>query len=242
MILAWYTLLVFTQVEFYEPEQILEFADHLFTMEEYRGAAGEYQRYLFLSDTVTDTIHEKVVACYARLEEWDKALTAADALRDNNRKNYTKGWLFFLAGNYDSSRVFLSRAHEPYQDEARRFIGLGLAHEYRFEEAGAFIELPSTLPRYKSPVLGGVCSLIPGGGQLYSGRGGDALYAFIVVTGTSLLAYYYYDREEDLKFGISLGTAILFYAGNIYGGINAARNFNYYQNVKYLSETVELAR
>ena len=45
-------------------------------------------------------------------------------------------------------------------------------------------------------------------------------------------------KDEDIKFGISLGAAILFYAGNIYGGVNAVRNHNYYENEKYLEKII----
>lgn len=242
MILTWCAFLVFAQAEVYEPLRVLQFADHLFTMEEYDAAANEYQRYLFLSNNDADSIYVKIVDCYSRLEQWHNALRTAGMVSDPNRKNYLKGWLFFLAGSYDSSRVYLSAVDKPNEHDARTFVGLGFAYEFRFREAGNYIDLPGNPPRHKSPVLGGICSLIPGGGQLYGGRVGDAIYAFIVVAGTSFIAYHYYDQEEDLKFGFSLGVAILFYAGNIYGGINAVRNYNHYQNIKYLTETIECVK
>ncbi|GAG68121.1 unnamed protein product, partial [marine sediment metagenome] len=91
-------------------------------------------------------------------------------------------------------------------------------------------------PAYKSPRRGALCSLFPGGGHFYCGRIGDGIFSFFVVGLSSLLAYHYHHQDEDIKFGISLSAAILLYAGNIYGGINAVRNYNYYENEEYLRE------
>ncbi len=117
-------------------------------------------------------------------------------------------------------------------------IGLGYAHEFRFREAGDYIRLP-VAPVYKKPGLGGLFSIFPGGGHFYCGKIGDGLFSLFVVSASALLSYYYYDRDEDLKFGVALGAAILFYTGNIYGGINAVRNYNYYENEKYLHRILE---
>jgi hypothetical protein len=87
--------------------------------------------------------------------------------------------------------------------------------------------------------LGGLLSLFPGGGHFYAGRFGDGLYSFIVVGTAALLTYYYHNQDEDIKFGIALGVTILLYGGNIYGGVNAVRNYNYYENEKYLQQIIQ---
>ena len=154
--------------------------------------------------------------------------------------NYTIGLVHFTAGRMDSARTYLHRVAVPYKEEAARLIGVGYAYEYDFVAAAKYIELPEQPPSYKKGAFGAMLSLFPGGGHFYTGRYGDGLYSLLVVSAAGLLSYYYYDRGEDIKFGFSLGAAILLYAGNIYGGINSVRNYNYYENEKYLKKILEL--
>jgi hypothetical protein len=233
-------LLLICQSELFGPQNILQFAEHLYAQEDYAAALHEYRRYLFLSDSVGEEIFERVIECLSRLERYREAVTESHNFNDVNKRNYTAGLIFFTAGEMDSSRTYLNRVTIPYAEEAARLIGLGHAYEFNFREAADYIELPEHKPSYKAPVLGAVLSLLPGGGHFYAGRYGDGLYSFLLVSTASLLAYYYYDRDEDIKFGFSLGAAIVLYAGNIYGGINSVRNYNYYENERYLQEILEL--
>jgi len=220
----------------FEPENILKFADYLYCQKDYNAAVNEYRRYLFLTDSVPEDIPEKIIDCLVKLKRFAEAINESARLKDITKRDYTKGFVYFLAERYDSSRNYLSRVGIPYKESVKRLIGLGYSYEFRFAEAGKYIDLPRPPPSYKKPALGGLFSIFPGGGHFYCGRIGDGLFSFLVVSASAFLSYYYYDRDEDIKFGISLGAAILFYAGNIYGGINAVRNYNYYENEKYLRE------
>lgn len=221
----------------FEPENVLRFADYLYSQENFDGAVNEYRRYLFLTDSTHEGILEKIVDCLVRLERFDEAIKESVRFQDQKR-DYTKGWVYFLAGEYDSSRCYLSSVGVPYKENADKLIGLGYAHECRFREASNYIHLPAA-PVYKKPGLGALFSIFPGGGHFYCGKIGDGLFSLFVVSASALLSYYYYDRDEDLKFGVALGAAILFYTGNIYGGVNAVRNYNYYENEKYRHRILE---
>lgn len=221
----------------FAPENILKFADYLYFEEDYGAALNEYQRYIFLTDSQNNEIQEKIVDCLVKLKKFDSAIKESEKL-DISKRDYTKGWVYFLAGEYDSARSYLSQVGIPYEVSAKKIIGLSYVYEFEFKKAGNYIELPKPLPNYKSPILGGLFSLFPGGGHFYCGRGSDGIYSLLVVSTASFLSYYYYRRKEEIKFGISLGAAILFYAGNIYGGINGVRNYNYYQNEQYLHEVI----
>jgi hypothetical protein len=221
-------------IETFPPDDILRFADYLYLQGDFTAALHEYRRYQFLTDSVREDIPERVITCLVELRRFDEAIRESSEIRSISKSHFFKGQIYYLAGKYDSSRLFLSKVGTPYKEDARKIIGLGYANEFRFLEAEKYIELPATKPHYKKPFLGALCAVFPGGGHLYSGRHGDALFSFLFVSGLGLLSYYYHDRGEDIKFGISLGATILFYAGNIYGGINAVRNYNYYQNEHYL--------
>lgn len=233
-------LLLICQAELFEPQNMLKFADHLYAQEDHAAALHEYRRYLFLSDSAGEEIYERIIECLTRLGRYHEAIDESENINDINKRNYTRGLIFFTAGEVDSSRTYLHRVAIPYESDARRLIGLGYAYEFNFDEAADYIELPQHKPSYKEPAFGALLSLFPGGGHLYAGRFGDGLYSFLLVGTAALLSYYYYDREEDVKFGFTLGAAILLYAGNIYGGINSVRNYNYYENEKYLQEVLEI--
>lgn len=233
-------LLLVCQAELFQPQDMLNFADHLFAQEDYAAALHEYRRFIFLSDSTTDELYEKTIECLMQLGRYPEAVRETAHIVDINRRNYTLGLIFFSAGEMDSSRTYLKQVAVPYDDDARELIGFGYAYESNFAAAADYIEMPQHEPSYKQPALGALFSLFPGGGHLYAGRFGDGLYSFLLVGTASLLAYYYYDREEDIKFGFALGAAILLYAGNIYGGINSVRNHNYYENQKYLQEIIQV--
>jgi len=230
-----FAILLLSQNNMFEPSKVLQFAEYLYDQKYYSAALNEYRRYLFLTDTTYELVSEKIIDCLIRLEKFDEALKESARLKDEMKSDFTKGLIYFLAGKFDSSRTHLNRAGIPYKENARRLIGLSYAQEFKFQNAAEYIELPKDVPKYKKPVLGALFALCPGGGHFYCGRIGDGIFSFLVISTASLLSYYYYDREEDIKFGIALGATILFYAGNIYGGINAVRNYNYYQNERYLS-------
>jgi len=232
-------LLLIFQGELFEPQHMLRFADHLYSQEDYEAALHEYRRYTFLADSVGQDIHERIIECLMRLGRYREAIVQSENLGDVNKRNYTKGLVYFTAEELDSSRKYLNLVDVPYESDARRLIGLGYAYEFRFDQAATYMPLPENKPAYKKPAIGALLSLFPGGGHFYTGRFGDGLYSFLIVGTAALLSYYYYDHEEDIKFGFSLGAAILLYAGNIYGGINAVRNYNYYENEKYLERVVE---
>lgn len=229
-------------VSMFAPGNILKFADHMFEQEDYQTALGEYKRYMFLGDSRPEHTAGRVIQCLTNLERFDEALDQAAYFQDDAQQYYTKGMIYYLAGTYDSSRSYLVKTDPPYTDQARKLMGLGYAEEFDFINASEYIDLPGSLPRHKSPVLGGFLSLVPGAGHFYSGRVSDGIYALVVVSTASALSWYYYNRDENIKFGFCLGAAILFYAGNIYGGINAARNYNFYQDLTYLEKIKETVK
>jgi hypothetical protein len=229
-------LLLICQAELFQPQDMIKFADHLFAQEDYAAALHEYRRYIFLGDSVGDGVYERIIECLVQLGRYDEAIRESTHINDTNKRNYTQGIVFFAAGEMDSSRTYLDQVAVPYHDEARELIGFGYAYEFNFEAAADYIELPEHEPSYKKPALGALFSILPGGGHFYAGRFGDGLYSLLLISTAGLLSYYYYDRDEDIKFGFALGAAILLYAGNVYGGINSVRNYNYYQNEKYRQE------
>lgn len=226
-------------VNMFEPVNVLRFADHLFERKEYEAALNEYRRFVFLADSQPEQIADRIVECLVEQKEFSAALAETGRFPGGAKKQYTRGMIFYLAGAYDSSRSYLNELGAPYLEPARQLIGAGYAGEFDFEKAGEYIELPLPGPRYKNSSLAGLLALAPGAGHVYSGRVSDGFYALAIVGTASGLAWYYGQRGENIKFGISLGAAIVFYAGSIYGGVNAARNYNFSQDLAYLEKIRE---
>ncbi len=87
----------------------------------------------------------------------------------------------------------------------------------------------------RSPTFGGLLSaVIPGLGQAYGGRVSDGIQSLLVV-GVLGAGTTYYVGQEKYKVAIPVGLlGLFFYAGNIYGGIQAAKTFNRQQEDNFL--------
>ena len=86
-----------------------------------------------------------------------------------------------------------------------------------------------TLP-HRSPMVAGALSvLVPGSGQIYTGRTVDGLYAFVSVAILGGASFYYADQE---RYEVAVPVGILgafFYGNSIYQSIQTARAFNLQQ-------------
>jgi TM2 domain-containing membrane protein YozV len=88
-------------------------------------------------------------------------------------------------------------------------------------------------------------AILPGAGQLYSGRAGDGAYSFLTVAGTGLVAWWFAaepavrDRTR-VKVSIFGVITALFYAGNVYGANVAARDYNLLQERRYVQRADSL--
>lgn len=124
-------------MEYYSQENILRFAEHLYKEKDYLRAAGEYQRYIFLSDQRTDTILHKIGLCYQSAGEPRKAIKFFEQLTEK----FPQGDLvmsahlqinhsYFLMREYEHSIEYLKAALPGARDESEhcmmRFtMGLG---------------------------------------------------------------------------------------------------------------------
>lgn len=79
----------------------------------------------------------------------------------------------------------------------------------------------------KSPLLSaGLSAVLPGAGQTYCGRYGEALLSFAAVALSGAGTWYAMDRGEK-SLGMTLGFfTVLLYSGNLYGAYNSAHSFN----------------
>ena len=133
------------------------------------------------------------------------------------RVHFTIGMLLVDKGEWTQAsdvwnEVFLTYPESPFAKVSDR-----LARR---------IKNTDTLP-HRSPMVAGILSaLLPGSGQVYSGRTVDGLYTFVgmVVLGS---ASFYYADQERYEVAIPVGLLSMFFYGNgIYQSVQSARVFN----------------
>ena len=85
------------------------------------------------------------------------------------------------------------------------------------------------LPRRSATIAGVLSVLIPGSGQIYSGRTMNGLYAFVSVAVLGSASFYYADQER-YEVAVPVGVLGLFLYGNsIYQSVQTTRAFNIQQ-------------
>lgn len=182
-----------------------------------------------------------------------------------SRAYYQIGATYFLMDQYEQSTRFLQEALPHITDtrqraEAEQLIGISYLMQKQWTEAGEifnalqgsdvltvrekasvyhnYAEAGAQLPT-RSPFLAGALStILPGLGRLYTGfRIGDAITSLITVGITGWQAYDGFRRDglSSVK-GWTLGTlGSIFYVGNIYGSVVAARVYNHHVEEEFLA-------
>ncbi len=172
-----------------------------------------------------------------------------------SRVYYQIGATYFLTDRFEQTALFLHETLPHITDtrqhaEAEQLIGLSYLMQKQWSEAGEifktlrgsevtsviqkaivyhdYAERGARLPT-RSPLLAGILStIVPGAGRLYTERLGDALTSLFMVSLTGWQAYDGFQRDgfSSVK-GWTLGTiSSIFYVGNIYGSVIAARVYN----------------
>ena len=143
------------------------------------------------------------------------------------RAHFTIGMLHVDKGEWTQASdvwndVFLAYPESPFAKVSDR-----LARK---------IKNADTLPR-RSPTVAGVLSaVIPGSGQVYSGRAADGFYTFVgmvVLGGASL----YYADQERFEVAVPVGVlGVFFYGNGIYQSVQAARIFNVQREAQFRNQ------
>lgn len=128
-------------IEYYNPQNILNFAEFLYQGEDYLRAAGEYQRYIFTGDSLpedADFIYYKIGKCYRLTKNYNKAIEYFQKSIDENTRgyllhqaNYQIALCYFLMDEFKISTTFLdSSISIADQDEIRQCMERLLAINY----------------------------------------------------------------------------------------------------------------
>ncbi len=239
----------------YNLENSTKYADYLMLSKQYKLAAEEYERLVFL-DKDNQEFKVKLLQAYRNSGNLGLAINRIYSLGGKDIFDLPRG----LSVEYLSSLVFtdslgkinLFLDKNPHLTERDKAVfkcsSLLLGRQYR--ESNEFCKsatkpkdlLPNKLKlitkdamdsKFKSPLLAGTLStVVPGLGKVYTKNYMDGLMSFIFVVGSAWQSYKGFKNRGTKSIsgwvfgGISLG----FYIGNIYGSVKATKRYN---NLKY---------
>jgi hypothetical protein len=233
----------------------LSFAGFLYSSGEYMQAADEYLRVRFTSGSSGPSSYAGLMAGESFLRSGDVA-GARHAFKDLNSpptqefKLYGIARTSFAEANYAEARTVLdSITSAPLSRQARELAGWTFFRQRRFARGASMLRLTgdegelSSMDgrdiRRRSRLISTLMScIVPGAGQLYSGRAGDGAYTFLTVAGTGLVTWWFAANHAThdpttVKVSIFGALAALFYSGNVYGANTAARDYNLLQERRY---------
>lgn len=246
-----------TNNELQVADSAILFADYLFQKHDYTRAISEYKRLLFFYPDTQENIKEYIKLMlgesYLNLKDYKQAFSYFN-LQNNFDFTYNRARTYFEQGNYQKTRSELDSVIDFGFDEKPIVLyGMSFYKEHDFSTGARFFKthtldswsVINKLYNYdgheikkRNRIASTLFSaIIPGLGQVYSGRWSDGFYSFLTVVGSGLIAnYYYHNDNSKIKFSIFSVFTIFFWAGNVYGANIAARDYNTYQINQYLSK------
>lgn len=221
--------------DLFEPEKVRLFADYLYNEGDYLRAVSEYERFLFFSGDVDDSVLFRIGLCHQLLEQNDHALNIFDKVQDDSEGSQLDSLVRVasLYSFYKLERWEDIKAKQPVNDEESYFYyfaevmtNSGIVDTSMFSSIkddslrNGLRELDQKRLRLtkKSPLTAGVLSaFLPGAGKIYYGRIGDGLFSLAATSLTTIISYMAF-KEERILTGLT--TAVIttsFYLGTIYG-------------------------
>ncbi len=204
--------------EYFKPENIYSFAEYLFNEGQYERAAGEYQRFLFASDSFTrdaDSVFFKIALCYRFAERYKKSIGYFQRIvKEYSRSDLMDEAYFEMGLNYSfvdsfkqSNEIlkthFLNDSLKNIDKKVKQLIALNYIQQKEWDSARevlhttdilqgqllTFIETGQNLPRKNPFVSGAFSAVIPGAGKFYCNRPTDGFYSLFTVGITGWQAY-----------------------------------------------------
>ena len=204
--------------EYFAPNNIRKFAQHLYDEEYYERAAVEYERYLYADSLAPKSrILYTIGRCYLHARDPEKAINYFSyAAQQRSHQSFNDSVHIALCASYllshkyrkfEQSICMSAETNDLSFNLKSQLLELkGLYHltrgnwqaasrqltrmnsSHRIKKLQSLAVEGQNLPK-KSPVLAGVMSgIIPGSGKVYSERPLDGLYSFLLTAGTAWLA------------------------------------------------------
>jgi len=240
--------------DYYSPDSVLLFADHLFREQDYLRAAYEYERDGFLqgeNDPAARAILLRAGKAFQCAGEYDRSLDLFAGLLETVDTDpvrelaiYEIGLTYFRMSRYRESLMFLqSHPAASLIPGSALLIGADLMMQGQWQQAEEAFDgygVPATEPlrnvaregstmRRKSPLASALLStVLPGAGKIYAGEYGDGIHSlvFIGLLGTLSVISFHAEGIDSVRGWIYASVGGVLHAGNIYGSIVSARRYN----------------
>jgi tetratricopeptide (TPR) repeat protein len=206
------------EIEYFKPQNIRRFADYLFDEKQYIRAAGEYQRFLFATDSFpgnADSIFFRIALCYRFNENYKSSINYFQKIAVEYKQSglMEESYLetavcYSLMDNYGESNKaleinFLRESEKSINTRVKKLITLNyiqlkewdrateILDDIDFESSDLFdfVEKGQNLPRKNRFVSGMFSAVIPGSGKYYCDRPMDGLHSFVTTGITTWQAY-----------------------------------------------------
>ncbi|MBN2212991.1 MAG: hypothetical protein JW723_02000 [Bacteroidales bacterium] len=236
--------------DLFDVSNSLSYADYLFTAGEYRLAAMEYERMVFM-DSTNIKARMMLIRSYRLQGEYQRGLERINSFYRNysvipkgiatetgrlllhERQFEEAGRLLGLnTGFSETDRLFLLTSGEMLKedyDAANLLLGQNRSVQAEFiTDYGNILNLEREF-KYKSAGLSVMMSaIIPGTGKIYTGFWKDGIFSFILVAASAYQSYRGFEKNGiSSVYGWVFGSfAAGFYIGNLYGSGKSANQYN----------------
>ena len=194
--------------------------------------------YQFLIDTypnspLVERSTNNIAQCHILLGDRERGVTALENFLSKYKgsdlaplAHFTIGMLHIDKNEWTEASRIWREVSSTYPDSPFAKASTRLAR---------IVKSADTLPR-RSPTVAGVLSaIVPGSGQVYSGKTIDGLYAFMSVAVLGSAGVYYTGKA---RYEVAVPVVVLgvfFYGNSIYRSIQAAQTFNLQHKVRFRS-------
>ena len=237
--------------DLYGLENSTKYANYLMLSEQYKLAAEEYERLVFL-DSANIGFKSKLVQAYRNSGNFSLALDRVNRFSNGNilslPKSLAQEYLstlllinssreidFFLKNNksidqyhkniFNWSNLTISGEYTKAQKEIQFFAG----KKDKLYPEMQYITKYALSQKHKSSFLAGSLStIVPGLGKVYTENYLDGVISLLFIAGTAWQSYRGFNKSgiNSVSGWIFGGISFGFYLGNIYGSSKSAKRFN----------------
>ncbi|MBN1500529.1 MAG: hypothetical protein JW982_10250 [Spirochaetes bacterium] len=222
------------KTDIYSGNNILKFTNELFERSEYQRVIYELDRYDYFYNNYESNVNVTRLLCQERL--------GFEFIKDGNDSGDIVTEIIYLDYlNRKKVEYRLPNTDFIKEKETERiyykriFLNRLLANDFNgAEKIIADYDLPVTdfneidrlYNNFKSPYVGLLSAVIPGGGYIYAGNPRTGLTAFAVI-GIFFTASYFAHNYDSDYIAVASGTiGTLFYGGSIFGGYMESVRYN----------------
>ena len=201
-----------------------------------KNAIRAYQRLIdtYPKSTLIARAKNNIAQCHILSGDRNQGLTSLRQFLAEHKKSdlaprahFTIGMLHIDKGEWAEANRVWNNVSLTYSDTPFAEVSDRLARMVKNAE---------TLPHRSPTVAGALSVLVPGGGQVYTGRTVDGLYAFASIAILGGASFYYADQKR-YEVAVPVGILGVFLYGNsIYQSIQTARAFNLQQERLFRSK------